>query len=156
MPTLPASVMPEPAMPLVTPEHKSLGQHEHTVTLGPRRYRVRGLEKNASYECMKVNVLVSAPSQEGGEAVHVDTLDLYHARHRAAFIAAASVELGLAGEVIKADLAKLLLALETEQKKLLSAAREPVKPAPHAMSAGCAHGRARVAERLASHRAHRF
>jgi DNA primase len=135
MPTLPASVMPEPAMPLVTPEHKSLGQeHEHTVTFGPRRYRVRGLEKNASYECLKVNVLVSAPNQEGGEAVHVDTLDLYQARHRAAFIAAASTELGVADEVVKADLAKLLLALETEQEKLLSAAREPVKPAPHAMS----------------------
>jgi DNA primase len=135
LPTLPAHVIPEPAMPSVTTEQKPLGaEHEHTVTFGARRYRVRGLEKNASYECLKVNVLVSAPSQEGGEAVHVDTLDLYQARHRAAFIAAASVELGVAGDVIKADLAKLLLALETEQEKLLSAAREPVKPAPHAMS----------------------
>jgi DNA primase len=135
LPTLPARVIPEPAMPPVQAEQKPLGtEHEHTVTFGERRYRVRGLEKNASYECLKVNVLVSAPAQEGGEAVHVDTLDLYQARHRAAFIAAASVELGLAGDVIKADLAKLLLALETEQEKLLSAAREPVKPAPHAMS----------------------
>jgi DNA primase len=135
LPTLPASVMPEPAMPLAQAEQKPLGtEHEHTVTFGERRYRVRGLEKNASYECMKVNVLVSAPSLDGGEAVHVDTLDLYQARYRAAFIAAASVELGLAGDVIKADLAKLLLALETEQEKLLSAARDPVKPAPHAMS----------------------
>jgi DNA primase len=132
---LPASVMPEPAMPPVTPEQKPLGtEHEHTVTFGSRRYRVRGLEKNASYECLKVNVLVSAPGLDGTEAVHVDTLDLYQARHRAAFIAAASVELGVAGDVIKTDLAKLLLALETEQEKLLSAAREPVKPAPHAMS----------------------
>jgi DNA primase catalytic core len=128
MPTLPAHVMPEPAMPQVTPEQKPLGaEHEYTVTFGARRYRVRGLEKNASYECMKVNVLVSAPSQDGTDAVHVDTLDLYQARHRAAFIAAASVELGVAGDVIKADLAKLLLALETEQEKLLTAAREPVK-----------------------------
>jgi DNA primase catalytic core len=135
MPTLPASVMPEPAMPSAQAEPKPLGtEHEYTVTFGARRYRVRGLEKNASYECLKVNVLVSAPSQEGGEAVHVDTLDLYQARHRAAFVAAASVELGVAGEVIKADLAKLLLALETEQEKLLSATCEPVKPAPHAMS----------------------
>lgn len=135
MPTLPASVMPEPAMPSVAPEQKPLGtEHEHTVTFGTRRYRVRGLEKNASYECLKVNVLVSAPGLDGTEAVHVDTLDLYQARHRAAFIAAASVELGVAGDIIKADLAKLLLALETEQEKLLSAAREPVKPTPHAMS----------------------
>jgi hypothetical protein len=117
------------------PEQKALGaEHEHTVTFGARRYRVRGLEKNASYECLKVNVLVSAPGLDGTEAVHVDTLDLYQARHRAAFIAAAASELGVAGEIIKADLAKLLLALETEQEKLLSATREPVKPTPHAMS----------------------
>ena len=132
---IPASVMPEPAMPQVQAEPKTLGaEHEHTVTFGPRRYRVRGLEKNASYECLKVNVLVSAPGLDGTEAVHVDTLDLYQARHRAAFIAAAASELGVAGELIKADLAKLRLALETEQEKLLSAAREPVKPTPHAMS----------------------
>ena len=134
MPTLPAHVMPEPAMPQVVPEHKPLGaEHEYTVTFGARRYRVRGLEKNASYECLKVNVLVSAPGQDGGEAVHVDTLDLYQARHRAAFIAAASVELGVAGDVVKADLAKLLLALETEQEKLLAAARTPEKPSTHSM-----------------------
>ena len=135
MPMLPASVMPEPAMPQVAPEQKSLGQeHEHTVRFGERRYRVRGLEKNASYECLKVNVLVSAPSQDGsGDAVHVDTLDLYQARHRAAFIAAAAIELGVAGDVIKADLAKLLLALETEQEKLLAAARVPEQPAAHSM-----------------------
>jgi len=135
LPTLPAHVIPESAMPSVQAEQKPLGnEHEHTVTFGARRYRVRGLEKNASYECLKMNVLVSAPGLDGTEAVHVDTLDLYQARHRAAFIAAAASELGVAGEVVKADLAKLLLALETEQEKLLSAAREPTKSAPHAMS----------------------
>src|SRR5882672_6442580 len=112
---LPAQVLPAAPASTITPEQKTLGaEHEHAVTFGARRYRVRGLEKNASYECLKVNVLVSAPGQDGGEAVHVDTLDLYQARHRAAFIAAAAIELGVAGDVIKADLAKLLLALETE------------------------------------------
>ena len=123
---LPAQVIPAaPATPAA--ESHTLGtEREHVVTFGERRYRVRGLEKNASYECLKVNVLVSAPSEDGSDAVHVDTLDLYQARHRAAFIAAASTELGVAGDVVKADLAKLLLALETEQEKLLAAAREPV------------------------------
>jgi DNA primase catalytic core len=125
---LPAQVIPPAPATLVPAETHALGaEREHVVTFGARRYRVRGLEKNASYECLKVNVLVSAPSEDGGDAVHVDTLDLYQARHRAAFIAAASIELGVAGDVIKADLAKLLLALEAEQEKLLAAAREPVK-----------------------------
>jgi DNA primase len=123
---LPAQVIPPaPASPVPAESHTLGAEREHVVTFGARRYRVRGLEKNASYECLKVNVLVSAPSEDGSDAVHVDTLDLYQARHRAAFIAAASIELGLAGDVIKADLAKLLLALETEQEKLLAAAREP-------------------------------
>jgi len=131
---LPAQVLPAAPASTITPEQKALGaEHEHAVTFGARRYRVRGLEKNASYECLKVNVLVSAPGQDGGEAVHVDTLDLYQARHRAAFIAAAAIELGVAGDVIKADLAKLLLALETEQEKLLTAARVPEQPAAHSM-----------------------
>ena len=135
VPPIPALVLPEPAMPLVVAEPKSIGtEHEYAVAFGARRYRVRGLEKNASYECLKVNVLVSAPGLDGTESVHVDTLDLYQARHRAAFIAAAASELGVAGEVVKADLAKLLLALETEQEKLLAGAREPTKPTPHAMS----------------------
>lgn len=132
---LPAQVIPEaPTTPAAAESHTLGAEREHVVTFGERRYRVRGLEKNASYECLKVNVLVSAPNQDGSDAVHVDTLDLYQARHRAAFIAAASVELGVAGDVIKADLAKLLLALETEQEKLLAAAREPIKPALQAMS----------------------
>ena len=124
---LPAQVIPAaPASPAAAESHTLGAEREHVVMFGERRYRVRGLEKNASYECLKVNVLVSAPSEDGSDTVHVDTLDLYQARHRAAFIAAASTELGVAGDVIKADLAKLLLALETEQEKLLAAAREPV------------------------------
>jgi len=132
---IPAQVIPAAPATTITPEQKTLGtEREHGVTIGARRYRVRGLEKNASYECLKVNVLVSAPAPDGaGEAIHVDTLDLYQARHRAAFIAAAAVELGVAGDVIKADLAKLLLALETEQEKLLTAAREPVTSAMPSM-----------------------
>ena len=93
---------------------------------GERRYRVRGLEKNGSYETLKVNVLASRPSIDGaGEAVHVDTFDLYHARQRSAFIHQATVELGVGEEVIKADVGKLLLALEAEQEKLLTAAQAP-------------------------------
>ncbi len=135
---VPAQVIPEAPVPLAVPETKPLGhEREYVVTFGPRRYRVRGLEKNLSYEVMKVNVLASAPALEGAEdthpdarpqAVYIDTLDLYQARARAAFIAAAAAELGVNPEVIKGDLGKLLLALEAEQEKLINAAHAPKTP----------------------------
>ena len=51
---------------------------EIVITLGDRRYRVRGLGKNLSYDLLKMNLLASR-----GEGFHVDTLDLYSARQRA-------------------------------------------------------------------------
>jgi hypothetical protein len=106
------------------------------LTFGPRRYRVRGLEKNLSYESLKVNLLAAAPMAEADrpgehpdeaahpQAVHVDTLDLYQARARAAFVKSAAAELGVAEEIIKGDVGKVLLALEAEQEKLITAALE--------------------------------
>jgi DNA primase len=132
---LPAQVVPGAPAPLPVPETKPLGhEREYVVTFGPRRYRVRGLEKNLSYEVMKVNVLASTPAIEGGDderpqAVYIDTLDLYQARARAAFVTSAAAELGLSQEVIKGDLGKLLLALEAEQEKLITAAHAPKVPA---------------------------
>ena len=112
------------------PDVKPLGaERELVMSLGPRRYRVRGLEKNLSYEVLKVNLMASAPALDGvGEAVHVDTLDLYHARARAAFVEQAAIELAVPEEVVKGDLGKLLLALEAEQEKLITAALAPKAP----------------------------
>ena len=117
LPPLPARVIPDAPRVDPTPASKAVGtERELVVAYGERRYRVRGLDKNLSYELLKVNVLVSAPALDGaGEAVHVDTLDLYQARHRATFVRAAAVELGVTDDVIKGDLGRLLLALETEQ-----------------------------------------
>ncbi len=50
------------------------------LTQGDRTYRVRGLQKNMSYELLRVNVLVSGTTPRGEQAFHVDTLDLYSAR----------------------------------------------------------------------------
>ena len=52
-----------------------------------RRYRVRGWQKNTSYEVLKVNVLM-----QSGNAIHVDTFDLYSAKHRQQFARVAAVE----------------------------------------------------------------
>jgi hypothetical protein len=128
---LPAQVMPTPPAAPPAPAVQSIGsEREYVISFDDRRYRVRGLEKNPSYEVLKVNVLASRPAIEGhGESVHVDTLDLYQARHRAAFVKQASVELGVSEEIIKADLGRLLLALETEQEAL-RAAQSPLEKVP--------------------------
>jgi DNA primase len=134
---LPAQVIPDAPVPLALPETKTLGaDREYVLSFGPRRYRVRGLEKNLSYESLKVNLLAATPmveiDQSGHpdesarpQAVHVDTLDLYQARARAAFVKSAAAELGIAEEIIKGDVGKVLLTLEAEQEKLITAALEP-------------------------------
>lgn len=129
-PALPAQALPDPPAPTPVPESKPLGtEHELVMNVAQRRYRVRGLEKNLTYEVLKVNLMATGPALDGvGQVVHVDTLDLYHARARAAFVEQAAVELGVPQEVIKGDLGKVLLALEAEQEKLITAALAPKAP----------------------------
>jgi len=120
---LPAAAVPEPPQPDVPAE---VTEREVLITLGERRYRVRGLEKNLSYEAMKVNLLVSAPAFDGpGEAVHVDTLDLYQARPRGVFIKQGAAELGVKEDVIKRDLGRVLLKLEALQEARIQSAQAP-------------------------------
>jgi DNA primase catalytic core len=98
---------------------------EIVVSFGDRRYRVRGLAKNLSAEVLKVNVLASK-----GEAYHVDSFDLYAARARAHYIAQAAKELACREDVIKLDLGRILLKLETLQAERIRGAltREPAAP----------------------------
>ena len=91
---------------------------------GERSYRVRGLAKNSTPEVLKINLLAAC-----GEHFHVDNLDLYAARARGAFISQAAPLLRQNEEVIRADLGKLLLALEIAQDERLRKAREPAAPA---------------------------
>ena len=92
---------------------------------GPRSYRVRGLARNLSAESLKVTLRVSA-----GDHLHLDTLDLYQARTRSAFVKAAALELGVAESVITGDLSALVLALEPLQEQAIRGALQPdTKPA---------------------------
>jgi DNA primase len=93
---------------------------EIVITLGDRRYRVRGLNKNLSYDLLKVNVLASR-----GDGFHVDTLDLYSARQRAVFVKQAAIETGVKEEVIRHDLGRVLLKLEEMQDEQIRQALEP-------------------------------
>jgi DNA primase catalytic core len=109
--TLPASVrMSGNVAPYM---HVEIKGEEVILTEGDRRYRVRGLSKNMSYELLKVNVLVS--SLNGTEGFHVDNVDLYAARQRVVFAKQAAEELRVKEETIKRDLQHVLQKLELLQ-----------------------------------------
>ena len=118
-----AAVPPAPAIDIAA----EVKDAEVVLVFGERRYRIRGLAKNLSYELMKVNVLVAQ-----GEAFHVDTLDLYAARSRAAYIAQAAIELKVSEETVKTDLGKILLKLEQLQEEQIrkALAPKPVESVP--------------------------
>lgn len=124
VPSLPVDVPAEIAevapgvLPPATLAHPCAA-HEVTFTFGDRYYRVRGLEKNVSYEQLKINLLAS---RDG--VVHVDTLDLYSARHRQSFIQHAATELGADARVIKTDVGKVLLKCEALQEHRIRARLE--------------------------------
>jgi DNA primase catalytic core len=94
-----------------------------TITLGDRRYRVRGLPKNASHSLMRVNLMASRDS-----GFHVDTLDLYAARPRAMFIKQAALEMGLGEDAVKNDFRAVLRKVEELQDEQVKKALEPSKP----------------------------
>jgi hypothetical protein len=121
---LPASPMPDTAQEIPV----EIKDNEVTLTLGAgrdtRRYRVRGLAKNLAVDVLKVNLMVAC-----GEVFHVDTLDLYSAKSRSHYIAQAAAETGIDERMLKADLGRVLLALEQLQdatiRDTLQAAPEP-------------------------------
>ena len=114
---------PQPVISLAALPVAEVNGDEVVIEQGERRYRVRGRGKNLSHELLKVNVLVSA-----GDAFHVDTLDLYAARQRAAFTKQASEELKIGEDVLKRDLGRVLLELERLQDEQIRKALDPAKP----------------------------
>ncbi|BDU76715.1 CHC2 zinc finger domain-containing protein [Mesoterricola sediminis] len=87
------------------------------LTLEDRQYRVRGWEKPLNPETLKVNLMVTR-----GEHFFVDTLDLYQAKARVAFIRQASLELSEAEDRLKQDLGKILRKVEEVQADQLAEA----------------------------------
>jgi DNA primase catalytic core len=123
---LPAASPPPTASPVppapAAEVPAEVSEREVVILLGDRRYRARGLEKNLSYDTLKVNLLVS---RAGAEGFHVDTLDLYAARQRAGFVKQATAELGMKEAWIKKDLGQVLLKLEELQDEAIRAALAP-------------------------------
>lgn len=123
---LPASVMPPAPVETVVPV---VSEHEVSVQFGERRYRVRGLQKNTSYDVLKVNLLFAT-----NDVVHVDTFDFYSAKHRQAFAKLAALESGLDEKILQRDLGQLLLQLEGLQDQSIQAALAPKTEPAYAMS----------------------
>jgi len=119
---LAASPLPQAAPPLpVVIEGNDL-----RLPLGDRTYLVRGIEKNPSYEQLKVWIKVQrAAPGAAAEFLHIDTVELYTARQRQAWCKQASIELGLSEEAMKADLAQLLRVIELRQDELIRARKTP-------------------------------
>lgn len=120
LPSLAASPVPAASQPPTI--EAEIKDQEIAFTFGERSYRVRGLEKNNSYDQLKVNVLVRR-----GEAFHVDTFDLYQSRPRASFIKQTSIELSFEESIIKRDLGKVLLKLEQLQDEQIQATLSPTE-----------------------------
>jgi hypothetical protein len=118
-PPLPLVASPMPPAP-VAEIPAEVSAEEVVLWMGDRRYRVRGLDKNLSYEQLKVNVLAANP-----HGFHVDTLDLYAARHRGAYAKEAAAELKIKDEVVKKDLGQVLLKLEALQHERIQEALAP-------------------------------
>ncbi len=103
-----------------SPNVSSSADDELTVRIGDREWRVRGLSKNTRLEALRVNLRVL---RDGG-AFHVDTIELYSARQRSAYVSMAAVELGVEEQVVKRDLGELLLKLEELHEAKLKATKE--------------------------------
>jgi hypothetical protein len=129
-----------PEEPLQTDASRSVDAHgernndDIAIRCGDRHYRIRGLAKNLSFDLMRVNIRVTggrvpaASAERDGSArgpYHIDTLDLYNARHRTAFTNTAAQELGVAPGIIKNDLGKVLLGLEELQDAQIREALSP-------------------------------
>jgi DNA primase len=126
----PSPVPPGPSAPVVLARHDEL-----VVVLGGgvpgdesgRRWRVRNIPEAPAQGALRVNVMVSC-----GERFHVDTLDLYSARGRAAYCESASTELRAGRDVLKSELGRVLLAVEEAQAGALRERSQ--EPAPAQMT----------------------
>ncbi|MFC1851649.1 toprim domain-containing protein [candidate division CSSED10-310 bacterium] len=108
--TAESSLDEQPAPPDHDLKHKAAVKRKKNgiyMSIKDRDYRIRGLEKNKSYEVMKVSVRVACNG-----SYYIDHLDMIQDRQRRIFARNASDELEINKEIIKRDLSSLLLVLE--------------------------------------------
>jgi DNA primase catalytic core len=99
----------DPPAAICTLQSEKLADGALRLTLAGREYRVRGLSP-VGLDRLKVNLRLSV-----GGTFHLDTIDLYQARHRATFAQTAAKLCRVEESFIQADLLALLEPLETER-----------------------------------------
>ena len=120
----------EPAarpMPLAVPTEPQVKTEggEVAVTIGPREYRVLGLDKCTSRGQMRVNVKVSGHNVRGEFCYHGDTLDMEAFRQRAAFVKQAAHELAAKEETIHREVGQLWTVLAELQRERIAKVLAP-------------------------------
>ena len=94
------------------PELIEASDGSHTLRLGTREYRLKGLHKSTGdATTLRVNLRVSTLNRDAAH-MHIDTIDLYQSRQRSAFATAAAQDVGIHADVIRADLGTVLLQAE--------------------------------------------
>jgi DNA primase len=88
---------------------------EATLEGAGRCWRVRGFEVNTSFDVLKANVRLQV-----GTRFHLNTFDLYQARHRAEFVAVAGQITGADKNALEGDLAALITHMEREQQNRIA------------------------------------
>ncbi len=112
------------------PDAQSLPD-ELRVTFDDRHWRVRGWQKNPSPEQMRVKLQVWREDARGQTTgYHLDTLNVYAVRERAAFIKQAAVEVSMPEDIIKGDMGQVLFTLERWQDDYLAQRQAPKDKAP--------------------------
>jgi len=103
---------PPPAPASATPTLEQRGD-AWFLELDGREYRVSGLEKTLGTDALKVALRL-----RHGERFHLDQVDLCRDMERRRFIERAAEETGLTADLLKRDVARLLLAVEQAQAEL--------------------------------------
>jgi len=115
-------------MPLAAPAapQVEIEAGEIVATIGPRTYRVLGLEKCTSRGQMRVNVKVSGRNVRGEACCHGDTLDMEAFRQRAVFVKQAAHELAAKEETIHREVGQLWTVLaDLQREQIRKALAEP-------------------------------
>jgi DNA primase len=105
-------VKDETAAPVASPSVTTTpGRDETFVRVSARTWRLRGARARANVEGDRLAVALSVNAEESGR-FHLDTLDLYSARQRSAFLDAAERELRVERATLLADMIHVLHAGE--------------------------------------------
>jgi hypothetical protein len=97
---------------------------------GERSYRVLGLEHNTSFDHLKINLRLCVARATSAPVFYFETLDLYNARARAAFVGSAHQQTGVEKATLEKDLNQLIGRLETHQEKQIIQKMQAVESAP--------------------------